>query len=231
MAYIMNRTELLESLKASGLAEEAANTVIGNLDTYLEARKKSLDESYAKRLAQAKAVVLAETNRWKADQAKKLGFFLESKVANVEKQVRRQTGLNESQAIAELASLKQVLAGTPAENKALQAKIDQLTEEVGKLKTKETNLQEQYTKLYKVSQVAVKQNTKLERDLKESTQKLAESEKVIAESRNRTGGAKSPALTGNVINEENERKPKAPPAKPKAPTADKEVDAIAALID
>ena len=233
---MMTRIELLETLKSvDGMNEPLAEAIVNNVEAYLDNHKKRLEESFNKRLVQAKSVVLAETNRWKADQAKRIGIFLESKVRNVETQVRRQTGLNESQAIAELARLKQTLVGTPVENKTLQAKIDQLSEEVTKLKAKEVNLKEEYQKLYTVSKNAVKHSTKIERELNETKTKLTESQKLISEGRNRTGGGagsnKAPALAGSVLNENNERKPKAPPAKPAKAAVNSDVAAVLSTMD
>jgi chromosome segregation ATPase len=218
----MDRTELLDVLTSNGLKPDSANKLIESVKTHLGKEKAKLEETYQRRTAQAKQVVLSEMARYKAVLSKRLGLFLEANRRNIEGQVRQQSGLSESRAVAELTEMKRILGGVPTKDAEVQKKIATLEEQARAANAKSVQLQEQYNQLAKTARTAVVTAKTLEKQLAESKAEAAKNKKLLESAtpgrRTPAAGRKAEAVTGSaVLNEENVKHPAKPKPEPTGP--------------
>lgn len=98
-------------LEQAGVKPELAEKICESLVNYKQTLREQFDADYAKRVEQAKAVCIEETEAHKRELARRLQIFCETKGAAIEAHLAKQSALSESEALTKLKTVKALLEG------------------------------------------------------------------------------------------------------------------------
>lgn len=217
----MNKIKTL--LDKSGCNPELVDNICEALDSYKTTLREQYEADYKARIEQAKQVCIRETENHKAELARRVQIFCETKAAAIEAQVARQSALSESAAVSKLKNIVSLLEGVEPNG----ASNGQATAALAKVKSKIQQVNEEKQKAVAVAnrQVAIaekalKENRRLATKIADLQRKLEES--VVNESRQPAPRAKvdqrrpaaRPVTTRQTLLENQDRRP---PVKREAP--------------
>lgn len=244
----MNNLDKIKSILAKmGISEETSKEFATILEDWSKAEKTKLRTEFADRLSTAKKACVEEVESYKANLARGVQTFLESKVKEIERAGTKQRAIEESEATNRLKQLKAVLEGINVDeaanaqalqserkaNVALKAQMAALAEGLQREKAKlakftdlmEKSIQRQKTleeklKTSAAEPVAAPAAAAIKEDKIEATATVpAAKPKTMAE-------AKVPAATPVTTNSKKAEKP----AAPTVTTVNSDIDAIASSI-
>jgi hypothetical protein len=167
-------------------SEELADQIMESLDEWRAKEQEQLNEQLKEKLVKAKALYVEEVNKHKRTIARRVEIFLESKVAQVEREARGRQAIGESKAVNDLKQVKALLGGYTIdgidedlqalkdENVSLRSKVVAVTEDV-------TQVKKQYTRARSIAQKAIARNSILEDQARQG---------AISESKKNEGGTK-----------------------------------------
>lgn len=167
--------KIKELLKQMGASDDLAKQIIESIDSHVTSKQTILENEFKTRLQKAKQVCLEETQRYKADLAKKVQIFFESRSDKIEQQIAKQVAIRESAAESNLIQIKALLEGVQvnANGEAdIQAVKDQMLALTKKLQvvSEERNMAVQKANFaHSVAEKALKRNRILESKLTEQT--------------------------------------------------------------
>jgi len=98
-------------LQKAGVSEELAAQICESLEKYKGTLREQYEKEFSAKVEQAKKVCLEETETHKRELARRLQIFCEAKGAAIEAQLVKQSALSESEALAKLRSITEMLSG------------------------------------------------------------------------------------------------------------------------
>ena len=148
-------------------SEDLANEILESLTSWRSEQEKTLNEQLKEKLIKAKALCVEEVNKHKRNISRRVEIFLESKVAQVEREARGRQAIGESKAVNDLKQVKALLGGytidgidedlqaIKSENETLRTKVVAVNEEKSKIS-------KHYTRARGIAQRAIQRNVVLE---------------------------------------------------------------------
>lgn len=164
--------EIKALLLKSGISEEAAAQICEAMESYKQRTKTELDEEFTRRLKKAKQVCESETKAYKAELARRVQIFLESRSTAIEEQLTKQLADRDTEATSTLVRAKAVLENIEVNGKpdgALVAENTQLKAAVAKLRTDRNTAVQKANRLLGIAEKAVKRARLLESKVASAT--------------------------------------------------------------
>lgn len=124
--------KIKELLGKLGGSKELVDQICEEMENWRKIEKSKLDEELKSRLVKAKQVCLEEVTNFKKEVSRKVEVFLESQVANIDRQAREKVAIEESKAANQLKQVKSLLEGIDIDGK--DGNLQALDEEVKKLR-------------------------------------------------------------------------------------------------
>lgn len=228
-------------LKAMDISEEASKEFVAVCESWYNTEKAKLQAEFKARLAAAKKVCVEETEAHKASLSRGIKLFLENKVEIIRKAAEKNAAIAESEAVASLKKIQEVLGGLNidgAENaQTLQAertKNANLTAEVASLQEQLNTAKAKVAKFSELTEKSMARQETLEEELKTSKTLLTEVKNRLATINEDKGKPKT--LTEH-------KRPRSQPktkrkieedvvkSDDKKPSGDSEIDQIAEMIE
>ena len=220
-------------LSEIGASPDMVNAVIASLEDYNKNVKARYDEELKKRLVEARAICVEQFDKTKAELARKVEIFLESKLAAIEKIAQKQVAIGEGKALKTLREAKALFDGVifegnnPTNTQAMQEELQalrlqnrQVVEDRNKAVVQAKRANEVAMKLLERQRVA-------ESRVAPKTQPTAPAKKPVVENKQRNLADLRKAGTTPVTT----RQPVVENVATQNPTADSEVAKIASQLD
>lgn len=156
--------KILAVLKQAGMDE-------GQIKLFEEAtaeHKKALHEDYLRKVEHAKKVCLEESEKHKAELARRVQIWCEAQVSRVDRKLQNQSAIKESAALTKLEKVKALLEGIElngATNVELQSEVKQLQEKVKSLTEESQRQKTIITRQTSIADNALRRNRLLESKL------------------------------------------------------------------
>lgn len=103
--------KIKQLLQKAGVSEELAAKICESLETYKSTLREQFEKEFSGKVEQAKQVCVEETEAHKRELARRLQIFCEAKEQAIEAQLAKQSALSESEAVAKLRSITEMLSG------------------------------------------------------------------------------------------------------------------------
>ena len=203
----------------AGLSDQAVSQICEALENYRTDIRAQYEEEYAAKVTRAKEVCESEVESHKRSLERRLQIFCESKSAEIDRVAAKQAAERESEAIAKLTSIQNLLEGIETNGQP----NGQLEAQVKKLKVAATKLEEQrklaVSKANQQTQLAekvLKRNRELERrttqpevsEGQEETKTIAEGKEEKGQKRlDRDRQSGTPKTTRRTLKESQDRRP------------------------
>jgi hypothetical protein len=121
-------------LKAMKISDETVSEFNAVLENWVADTRKTLNEDYTNKLQQAKKVCLEEVEAYKANLARGVKVFLESKMGSLEKAAAKRKAIEESEAVNTLKHVKSLLEGVDIDGKKANQDLQAARKEVAAVK-------------------------------------------------------------------------------------------------
>ncbi len=218
----MNKIQSL--LEKAGCNPELVGGICEALEEYKSTLREQFEADYNNRIEQAKKVCIRETENHKAELARRVQIFCETKAAAIEAQVARQSALSESAAATKLKTIVNLLEGVepngPSNGQAtaVLAKVKSRLKQVNEEKQKAVEVANRQVA---IAEKALKENRRLASEVATLKRKLDTT--VVSESRRSAPIRKQaavqkkpsqPMTTRQTLVENQDRRP---PARREAP--------------
>ena len=153
-------------------SEELANQILESMAEWRSEQESTLNEQLKEKLVKAKALCVEEVNKHKRSISRRVEIFLESKVAQVEREARSRQAIGESKAVNDLKQVKALLGGytidgidedlqaLKSENETFRSKLDAVNEE-------KVKISKHYNRARGIAQRAIQRNVVLEEKAQE----------------------------------------------------------------
>jgi len=165
--------KIRELLQKCNLSEESANQICESLDGYTAQVRQNLEEEFKTRMDKAMKVCLEETQAHKAELARRVQVFLETKTTAIEETVSRQAAQKDSAAMVKLERIAGLVedinldANTPSE---LKTELGNMRKVATRLLGERNAARTRATHLESISNRLVKANRQLAESAKKGTQ-------------------------------------------------------------
>jgi len=162
--------KIKELLAKIGASKELVEEIVKEFDAYRVALREQQEKEFRTRMMKARDVCLEEVQTYKENLARRVEVFIESVRDRVERDVKKQVAIEESQAVAELKKVKEILGmdsgkadeealqAVASENKSLKRKLAEITEE-------KVQLSKQAARSKDIAGKALKQNRALQEEI------------------------------------------------------------------
>jgi phage anti-repressor protein len=136
--------KLKELLKGIGASEELTSAICEELERYSGSLKARYEQEYQAKITRAKQVCIEEVNKEKANLARKVQIFLESKAAAMEQAVASKRAIEETASTAKLKKAKAVLEGVEiTDNGVTNQDLQDAQKKIARLERANTQLREE----------------------------------------------------------------------------------------
>lgn len=171
-----NTAKIKDLVKNMGGSPEMADSLIEELDKYVQQKEKSINEEFHKRLTHAKQACIEEVEKYKEELARKVEIYFEARGESITREMKKQAAIGESGASKTLQDIRSLIEGTQMEQSDPQAAAENK-----KLRTKVSVLEQKNAQLDKKSKDAFDLAKKLlehNKRLSSKKEEMQESKKV-----------------------------------------------------
>lgn len=177
-------------LQKAEVSPELASKICESLEKYKSSVAESEKAQYNKKLEEAKKVCVEETEAYKRELARRLQTFCETKGASIEAALAKQSALRNSEALATLTSVRDLLEGiepSGAQNGATTATIEKAKRKILAVTEEKNRAVKASNRSSAIAEKTLKRNRQLEAELRSLKSQLSEASQ-ITEGRQRVKG-------------------------------------------
>lgn len=166
-------------LESCGLSPEVSQRVCDAIGEYRDTIKESLEADYATKIDRAKQLCLEETMAHKAELARRVQIYLEAKNNLIESTIRRQMAVRDTEAVAALGRVQNVLSGVDSNltEKGLREEVAKLRTKAAKVITERDQAKATAQRLSAIADRAIKRNKVLEETRNRPQRPITESQR------------------------------------------------------
>jgi hypothetical protein len=178
--------KIKELFKQLGASQELTEQILSAITTHISESKKKIESDTQAKVQKVKQVCLEEVKRHKADLARKVQIYFESKSDKIEQQITKSVAIKESAAEQQLKSIKALLEGIQlneegqADLQALKTQVDTLSKQVGVVTEEKNTAVKKANRAVEIAQKILSRNRELEALVEEGKKA---NDKVVSEAK------------------------------------------------